>query len=127
MLVTYGKKRHDLWIKIPKLFGNTAPTKIQRDMFGNTYFYISCYDLYCNFLHLCFLLNYFILHNSVHFLDVFLSNYFSLSFIYFWYILDKVKDFRRFWACYGVDTLVKGADNFWKVCGIIYKLNKLRR
>ena len=30
--VNYRKKRHNIWSKVPKYFGNKAPTKLQRDV-----------------------------------------------------------------------------------------------
>ena len=47
--VTYGKKGKKLWIELPKYSGNMAPTKIQRDVHGNTDLYKICCDIYCNF------------------------------------------------------------------------------
>ena len=34
--VTYGKKGNNLWSEIPKYSGKMAPTKLQRDVRGNT-------------------------------------------------------------------------------------------
>ena len=35
--------------------------------------------------------------------------------------------FRKFWPCSFVDTLVNGADNFWKFRGLIDWFNESRR
>ena len=77
-------------------------------------------------LHLRFPLDYFILHNFVHFLGVSLSNYLYLFLKCLRYILDKVKKFRIFWPCSFVDPSVKGTHNFWKVRGIIERFDESR-
>ena len=41
--------------------------------------------------------------------------------------LTSFKDFRTFWPCSFVDPLVKGTDNFWKICGLIDGFNESRR
>ena len=43
--VTYGNKGPNIGIKIPKSFGNKSPTKLQRDIRGNTDLYKVCCDL----------------------------------------------------------------------------------
>ena len=46
---TFRKKGHKLWNELPTFFGNTAPTKTQRDVCGNTDLYKVCGDFYCPF------------------------------------------------------------------------------
>ena len=41
--------------------------------------------------------------------------------------LTTFKEFRKFWTCYFVDTLVKCTNNFWKVRGLIGGFNKYCR
>ena len=45
-IVTYGKKWYKLWSEMPKTFGKNPPTKLQRDVYGNTYLNQVCCDLY---------------------------------------------------------------------------------
>ena len=40
--------------------------------------------------------------------------------------LTRFKEFRKFWPSYFVDPLVKGTDNFWKICGLICRFNESR-
>ena len=47
--VTYEKEGQKLLSKIPKHFGNKAPTKLQRDVCGNTNLYKACCDIYSTF------------------------------------------------------------------------------
>ena len=42
-------------------------------------------------------------------------------------MLTRIKEFRAFLPCYFVDPLVKGTDNFWKICGLIDGFNESRR
>ena len=46
---TYGKKGHKLWSKIPKYSGNMAPTKLRRDVCGNTNLYKAYWAQFCHF------------------------------------------------------------------------------
>ena len=41
--------------------------------------------------------------------------------------LKRFKDFRKFWPCSFVDPLVKSTDNFWKIRGLIDRINESRR
>ena len=41
--------------------------------------------------------------------------------------LKRFKEFRKFWPCSFVDLLVKGSDNFWKICGLIDGFNESGR
>ena len=41
--------------------------------------------------------------------------------------LTRFQEFRTFWPCSFVDMLVKGNDNFWKICGLIDGFNELCR
>ena len=41
--------------------------------------------------------------------------------------LIRFKEFRTFWPCYFVDTLVKVTDNFWEIRGLIDGFNESRR
>ena len=41
--------------------------------------------------------------------------------------LTRFKDFRTFWSCYFVDTLVKGTYNLWKTRGSIDRFKDSRR
>ena len=47
--VTYGKKVQNLWSELPKHYGDIAPTKLRRDVCGNTDLYKVCCDIYHNF------------------------------------------------------------------------------
>ena len=47
--VTYGNKRHNIWSGIPKTFGKKPPTKLQRDVCGNTDLNKVCWNLYRTF------------------------------------------------------------------------------
>ena len=44
--VDYGKKGKHIWSEIPKDFCRTSPTKLRRDVRGNTDFYKVCCDHY---------------------------------------------------------------------------------
>ena len=72
-------------------------------------------------------LSYFILHNFVHFLDVSLVNYLSVSLYVCSISMTKFKEFRMFGTCSFTNLLVKVTNNFWKSRGLVEKSNKLHR
>ena len=47
--ITYGKKRHKIWSELPKYSRKMAPTKLRRDVRGNTNLYKVCCDIYRTF------------------------------------------------------------------------------
>ena len=117
--VAYGNKVQKLWSEIPKYFGNKAPTKLQRDVRGNTNLYKACCDHHRHFYIYAsywIILSYTTLFSSWMFLWVLTSIY--LLHIY-GISLTRFNCFSTFWPCYFVDPLVKVADDFWKVRGFI--------
>ena len=125
--VTHGNRGHTIWSEIPKYFGNKAPTKLQRYVFGKTNLYKVCCDLYRTFyIHVCHLI---ISSYTTSFISWILL--WVLTYLYTLHIcgisLTRFKKFRTFWPCPSVDPSVKGTDNFWKVHGIIDRFNESRR
>ena len=52
--VTYENKGHKLWREIPKYSGKMAPTKLRRDVIGNTDLYKVCCAHYCHsYIYAC--------------------------------------------------------------------------
>ena len=55
LAVAYGKKGHTILSEISQTLGNTPPTKLQRDVRGNTDIHKVCCDLYhpyyCYYFH----------------------------------------------------------------------------
>ena len=47
--VTYGRNGKNIWIEITKHIGKNPPTKLQRDVLGNTDLYNICCDIYCTY------------------------------------------------------------------------------
>ena len=110
-----------------KYFGNKAPTKLRRDVRGNTDLYKICCDLYRPFyIYAC---HWIILSHTTSFVSwVFIWVIASLYPLRFFCIsLTRFKEFRTFWPCSFIYPSVKGTDNFCKVHGLIYGFNELRR
>ena len=78
-------------------------------------------------LMLWFKLNYFILHNFFHFLDVTLVTYSLYPLQVYGIPLTRCKYLRAFWPNSVTSKSLKVIDNLWKVHGIIYGFNKSRR
>ena len=103
-----------------------APIKLQRDFCRNTNLYKVCCDQYRHFYIYAF--HWIILSCTTLFISwMFLWVLISLSPLQVCGIfLIRFMEFRKFWPCSFVDTLVKGTDNFWKICGIIDGFNESR-
>ena len=104
-----------------------APTKLQRDLCGNTKLYKICCAHYRHFYiydHHWIILSYTTLFISWMFLWVITS----ISPLQFCVIsLTRFNEFSKFWTYYFADMPVKGTNNFWKICGLIDGFNKSRR
>ena len=86
--VTYGKEGHNIWSEITRSSYRMSPTKLRRDVGGNTDLYKVCFDHYRRFYTCaCHLIIY--LTQFIHLFDVSLSNYLSFSLTGLRHIVDK--------------------------------------
>ena len=120
-VITYGKKRRNLWSEVSKDVGKHENHTLRRDVRGTTNLQKLCCALICHLFFYDFDWIILLYTTFFEYLPIFLHlQVCDIS-------LTRFKEFVRFWPCYFVYQLVKVTDNFWNIRGLIDGFNELLR